>query len=429
MRSKQPRLVLILAVMALVMAACGDGGDTAETTAAGDVGEPTVTEAPEETPGTTEAAETTEPADEGDGGETQSITIGWTPPDITGVFQTATNFFEAAAEEANSAGLDVEILSRSPETHTGFADQLAIVEDYISQGVDVIAISPASVEALQPGISQANQAGIPVIMVNLLEEQEDIEVASYIGFNNTDAAAVSAYSVLDYFGGPGVLGEGDAADVEADTFLDLAWWEDLYADADTGVPEASGVIVEGIAGDFFSTARLNGFNGVMEDFSNIEILAEPIAADWNREQGIEATEDFLTRFAPAPDGELEFIWAASNEMGIGATLAAQRTGVLDDSGGSTPRPEGTVSVFTNDVTPESVSLIQEGQIIAETHHGFAEWGWFGTEFGVRLACGLDVPQQQDIRPRTVWEGNADQFYPNPELPEIDWEGIMADCNG
>jgi hypothetical protein len=41
-----------------------------------------------------------------------AITIGWTPPDITGVFQTATDFFEQAAEEAREHGLDVTVVSR-----------------------------------------------------------------------------------------------------------------------------------------------------------------------------------------------------------------------------------------------------------------------------------------------------------------------------
>jgi ribose transport system substrate-binding protein len=108
-------------------------------------------------------------------------------------------------------------------------------------------------------------------------------------------------------------------------------------------------------------------------------------------------------------------------------LTGERKGVLDTSGGSTPPDEKGISIFTNDVTPESTDAIRAGNIIAETHHGFPEWGWFGTEFAVRLACGLDVPQTQDIRPRTVWEGNADLFYPEPELPEIDWETIKSDC--
>src|SRR3712207_2470744 len=161
---------------------------------------------------------------EGGGGEEgryrEEIVIGWTPPDITGVFKTATDFFEQAAEDANKEGFNVTIESRSPETHTAFADQLEIIENFISQDVDVIAVSPADTEAIKPAIQRANEAGIPVIMVNLLEPQDDIEVASYIGFDNSEAASVSAYSVLDYYGGPGVLGAGEKVDVPQDQYLD-----------------------------------------------------------------------------------------------------------------------------------------------------------------------------------------------------------------
>lgn len=404
------RLLVLLAVLALIAAACGNGVEV-------------VTDE-EETPAEPVEEEPAEADPAGEGRAAEPIVIGWTPPDITGVFRTATDFFEQAAAEADEAGFDVEVQSRSPATHVDFGDQLAIIEDYVTSGVDVIAISPADTEAIKPAIQRANEAGIPVILVNLLEEQDDIEVASYIGFDNTEAAMVSAYSVLDYFGGPGVLGDGEQVEVEPDQFLDLEWWQDLYADADLSEIAADGVIIEGIAGTFFSQTRLDGFNSVVGEAEGVQILAEPIAADWNREQGIEASETFLSRFG---QDQLDFIWAASNEMGLGAMLTAEREGRLDDSGGSTPPTEGAVSIFTNDVTPESADAIREGRIIAETHHGFPEWGWFGTEFAVRLACGIDVPQIQDIRPRTVWEGNADLFYPRPELPEIDWDEIRTNC--
>jgi ribose transport system substrate-binding protein len=354
----------------------------------------------------------------------EEIVIGWTPPDITGVFKTATDFFERAAADANKQGFNVKVQSRSPATHTAFADQLAIIEDYISKDVDVIAISPADTEAVKPAIRNANEAGIPVIMVNLLEPQDDIDVASYIGFDNSEAASVSAYSVLDYFGGPGVLGTGPKVDVEPDQFLDLEWWEKTYADADKNAPKANGVIIEGIAGTFFSQERLDGFDAVIKDYPGIKVLAKPIAADWNREKGIKAAETFYSRFNPS---ELDFVWAASNEMGLGAMITAERKGILD-RGAEKPDTPG-VAVFTNDVTPESTARLSEGKLIAETHHGFPEWGWFGTEFAVRLACGLDVPKTKDIRPRTVWSENADLFYPQPKLPQIDWEGIKADCGG
>jgi ribose transport system substrate-binding protein len=357
-------------------------------------------------------------------GAGKEIVIGWTPPDITGVFKTATDFFDKAAADANKHGFKVKVLSRSPATHVAFADQAAIVEDYISRGVDVIAISPADTEALKPAIREANDAGIPVIMVNLLEPQEGVDIASYIGFDNSEAASVSAYAVLDYYGGPGVLGTGDKVDVKADQYLDLDWWKGVYANADKNQPTVSGVIIEGIAGTFFSQERLDGFHAVIDQYPNIKILAEPIAADWNREKGIKAAETFFSRFSPQ---QLNFVWAASNEMGLGAMITADRKGILDSTGGSTPPAPNKVAVFTNDVTPESTDRIREGKIIAETHHGFPEWGWFGTKFAVMLACGEQAPKTFDIRPRTVWQENADLFYPSPTLPQIDWEKIKTDC--
>jgi ribose transport system substrate-binding protein len=360
----------------------------------------------------------------GGGRASEEIVIGWTPPDITGVFKTATDYFEQAADDANKNGFNVKVVSRSPAPHTAFADQLAIIENFISQQVDVIAVSPADTEAVKPAIKRANEAGIPVIMVNLLEPQDDIEVASYIGFDNSDAASVSAYAVLDYFGGPGVLGSGPKVEVTPDEYLDLDWWKKTYADADKDAPQASGTIIEGIAGTFFSQERLDGFNEVVSQYPGIKVLGKPLAADWNREKGVKAAENFLSRYSPA---EMNFIWAASNEMGLGAINAAERKGVLDSSGGETPPAEGKVSVFTNDVTPESTDAIRAGKLIAETHHGFPEWGWFGTQYAVQLACGEDVPQTKDIRPRTVYQGNADQFYPQPDLPAIDWKKIKADC--
>jgi ribose transport system substrate-binding protein len=84
-----------------------------------------------------------------------------------------------------------------------------------------------------------------------------------------------------------------------------------------------------------------------------------------------------------------------------------------------------VKVFTNDVTPESADRMREGRLTAETTHGFPDWGWYGTKFAVMLALGQKVPQIFDIRPRTMYKENADEFYPTPKLEPIDWEAIKA----
>lgn len=415
---KRLPLILLTAFVAfaVLVAACGGGAGT--------------TPAPEE-PVQEEEMEPTEPEAE-TGGEEEAarwqepIVIGWTPPDITGVFQTATDFFQASADDANAAGYDVEVIAQSPATHTSFGDQVAIIEDYIERDVDAIAISPIEVEVIRPAVQQANEQGIPVVIVNLLEPIEGLEVESYIGFDNTVAAEVTAYAVLDYFGGPGVLGEGETVDVEPDQFLDHDFWTELYSglsEEERAAIEARGAIIEGVAGGFFSTARLNGFNNVMSQYPNVEIVGEPCAADWNREKGIACTEDILTA---NPEG-LDFIWAASNEMGLGAMLASESAGRLELATEGPVLGDENVAIFTNDVTPESVNRIREGKIVAETNHGFADWGWYGTQFSVMAACGQDAPDTFDIRPRIAYMDNADLFYPEPALPDIDWEGMKADC--
>ena len=215
------------------------------------------------------------------GAQEREITIGWAPPDVTGVFATATSYFEAAAKSAADAGLKVNVLTRSPSTHTAIADQLAIIEDLISRQVDVIAVSPTEVEVVKPALKRAAEAGIPVIVVNLLEPIPDTEVASYIGFDNTQGAAVTAYAVLDYFGGPGVLGTGDKVEVTPEQYLDLAFWQQLYGGLSAEQKAqitAQGAIIEGVAGGFFSTARLNGFRGVLADYPNVKITGTTCAA-------------------------------------------------------------------------------------------------------------------------------------------------------
>ena len=344
----------------------------------------------------------------------REIVIGWTPPDITGVFRTATHYFEVGAFDAVLNGITVSIIYRAPASHIAFGDQVAIIEDFITMGVDAIAISPIEVEVIIPAIRKANEAGIPVIIVNLLEPIAGVEVVSYIGFDNFECAEVSAYTVLDYFGGPGVLGTGRKVTVKPGEYLDLKWWRDLYA---TVTPEekaaikATGANIEGVAGGFFSTARVNGFHSVIDEYPGIKIVGT-LPADWNREKGIKAAEDFLTA---NPKGTLDFIWAASNEMGMGAMLAAEAAGRQDE-----------VKIFTNDVTPESVMLIAEGRMVAETTHGFADWGWYGVEYAVRAALGLDVPPIFDIRPRTMYQENAHEFFPDPKLEPIDWKAIKAE---
>lgn len=375
------------------------------------------------------AAEESEPemAVESEDTTPSTIVIGWTPPDITGVFKTATDFFQASVDDANKNGFDVQLITQSVTSHTAFADQVAIIEDFVQRKVDVIAISPVEVDVVKPALQKAVEAGIPVIVVNMLEPIEGVDASTYIGFDNTVGAEITAYALLDYFGGPGVLGSGEKIDVEPEQYLDIEFWKGLYdnlSEEEKADIKGRGAIIEGVAGDFFSNARVQGFHNVIDQYPGIEIVGNTCAADWNREKGVKCTEDILQANAT----NLDFIWAASNEMGLGAMLTAEAADRLEVASENPVIGDEKVAIFTNDVTPESVDRIVEGKIIAETTHGFADWGWFGGQFAVKLACGESVPSTYDIRPRIAYQENARLFYPDPVLPAIDWEEIKANCS-
>ncbi len=87
---------------------------------------------------------------------------------------------------------------------------------------------------------------------------------------------------------------------------------------------------------------------------------------------------------------------------------------------------GEVLVFGNDGTNESLQTIKDGLIIAETWHGFPEWGWYGVETAVKICLGLDVDKFVDIGPRTEYSDNVDVFI-DPEFDPIDWEGILKEA--
>jgi rhamnose transport system substrate-binding protein len=73
-------------------------------------------------------------------------------------------YYVAMEEGANRAAeaFGVEYIQQGP-TSTNAADQLRIFESFVSQGVDVVGVSPVDVETLKPAIASARAQGIHVI--------------------------------------------------------------------------------------------------------------------------------------------------------------------------------------------------------------------------------------------------------------------------
>ncbi len=340
------------------------------------------------------------------------IRIGWAPSGMSGVFAMATEFMDKAIAEAAEYGIIIELTTKAMSSELEYEEQLKTIESFVQAEMDCIIVCPSSnMETIRQALEAATDNGIPIIMVNLLQKQEGFEIESYIGFDNVTGGAVSGYAMVDYLGGPGVLGTGEKADVTVDDYLDLAKWEEIYADFDWSSITAKVAILEGIAGGFYSDARLKGFKSVIDKCVNIEVVAQ-IPADWDRQKAVTAMENILQS-----NPELDAVVAFNTEMAMGALTATENMNRTE------------VKVFSNDGTEESLASIASDGMMAETWHGFPSWGWYGVEFAVKLVLGQDVPEIFDTRPRTEYKANVDAFYPNTKLDSIDWQAIVDEYLG
>jgi len=350
-----------------------------------------------------------------DAGDPMTVRIGFTPPDVTGPFQTAMRFMERARNEAARYGITIVIDERVPPLgHADIAGQVAIIENFIVQRVDAILVSPTDIDGVRPVLQEANRAGIPIIALNMLSPIDGVDIASFVGFDNRIAAEVTGWSTINALGGPGVLpqaGPGLRQTPPQATHLNADWWRNLYAGVDRNSVSGRVYIIEGIHGDYFSNARNQGFLDVIDQFPNVEVLGiQP--GNWNRAVSISVTENIVARFPP---GQVDAIFAPSAEMGFGARLALEAAGRQND-----------VMVMSHGGVVETGDWIRGDRLTADTWHGFPDWGWYAVKFAVMLAWGQgdQVPQFHDIGARTQWAGNADMFFPNVQFAPVPWQQII-----
>jgi putative multiple sugar transport system substrate-binding protein len=205
---KKSRISLLLVIMALVammaLVACG-GGATTETP---EVQEPVATEAPAE-----EAEEPEAPAEEVSG----KVGIVLPTRDEPRWVQDETAFRTALEE----AGYEVEILFSQGDS----ARERQNVEDLITQGVQVLIITPHDGTAAAAAADAAAAAGVSVISYDRLIRDTDA-VDYYVTFDSIAVGAQQAQFLVDNAEGtdnPLYLYAGAATDNNAFIFFEGAW--------------------------------------------------------------------------------------------------------------------------------------------------------------------------------------------------------------
>jgi ribose transport system substrate-binding protein len=119
---------------------------------------------------------------------------------------TTHEFWKSVHAGANKAGreLGVEIIWKGPVREDDRAEQVRVVEDFVTRGVDGIVLAPLDDIALVPAIKEAAEHKIPVVIID-----SDIKWDARLSFVATDnyaAGAAAARRLAEL-----LLGKGDVA--------------------------------------------------------------------------------------------------------------------------------------------------------------------------------------------------------------------------
>lgn len=337
--------VILCAVMVMSLAACGSSSGSADAT--------TTQAASDETEATSEAAETTAAEADTTAASTSGdgITIAMVPPAMISPYYQS--IIAGAQEQADAYGY--ELVTLAPESEDDYAQQVQIVEDFITQGVDGIAICAINSEAIISAVRAANEAGIPVIMFNISEELQDVDIVTYVSYDQYAAGGIVADYVAENIG----------------TDLKVA-------------------IIEGLPSSQ-TDDRMGGFVDTCEEkYPGIQVVASQ-AGDWEREKGMNATANMLTA-----NPDVDLIYGLCDEMALGGLQAVREA-------------NSDALVIGFDGNPNAVYSIEQGGLTATLSANGD-----GTGVGV-IDCfhdyfeGAEVPSFYEITALMIDQSNASEF--------------------
>lgn len=296
-----------LIIVLMLLASCSGGGATPEDGS----GETTPPSSEASTPEASEVA--------AGGGE-----VGFSESFLTDPFQVQLVAELAAQAEAQGVNLlDAVNADGDP------AKQNADIATLLGRGVSGLIVVPVDSSAIIPAIEQANEAGVPVVTVDLGADGGDIYMI--VRANNVYMGEAACEAMGEELGGTG-------------TVLNL----------------------QGDLASQNGRDRSDGFTSCMESqFPDIEVISRPM--EWDSAQCTEATQSVVST------EEIDGIFMASDSVCLNGVL-----NVLENLGRLTPKgEEGHMVAVSIDGTPDALDAVRDGYldaVISQPLDLYAEWG-------------------------------------------------------
>ncbi len=213
-------------------------------------------------------------------------------------------------DAAKEYGMDMEIREcASPE------EQRQAFEDFISEGKDVIVLSPIVEEGWERELIKAKQKDIPVILSDREVSADDALYAFFIGSDFTEEGARC-----------------------------MRWIRDNMSAYDT-------VRILELVGTSGSSPALGRGKGFREDMNGDQRyrIVESLNGDFSAEKGYLKMKEYLTSHGK----DFDVLFCHNDEMMIGAVKAIKETGII---------PGEDIKIISVDGTSEALQMLQNGEV-------------------------------------------------------------------
>jgi len=238
--------------------------------------------------------------------------------------------------------------------------QTSQVDNFITQKVDMILISPFEASPLTPVVARAIKAGIPVIELD----------RKTVGDPGKDYTA--------FIGGDNYKIALEAGNYTADTLLPAG---------------GEAAVLEGLPSSTPAVERLNGFKDGVKKNDKIKIVAEQ-AADWLPDK---AQTAFSAMLQAHPD--IKVVYASNDMMAAGARLAAKGAG----------KKEGDIKIIGTDGLPGpagGIRAVAEGEWAATFTYPTGGPEAIAMAKSILLDCAASVPTTVTVPTLAITDKNA-----------------------
>lgn len=277
------------------------------------------------------------------------------------VYDTTIPYFTPMIDGENQAAKDLNSKIDVQNGQSDLSKEIAIIQQFISQGKDVMVVTASDSKGIAPIIKVANQAGIPVIANNTVII--GAESVTYVGSDNVTYGRTLAKAACGLLKGHGKV-----------------------------------AVIEGVLG---SSPQFDRKAGIEAEFAEkcpgVTILADQ-TANWDNAQALSVGQDFLNKYGP---GKIDAIIDEGPE-GVAPARWAHQNG-RDD-----------VKWILGDVPKAVAAAIRDGYVAAAVWQDPKEQGYKSVENAVNWVRGNKdkVPQPRDYSGNLVIDStNIDTVKP------------------